>query len=104
MNQETASRARWIMCAAISVLPMPVGPDSNGCRWPASSEHRAPSIPDLLIAATAELSRLTVLHVDKDFDLIAAITDQPIEPTRTDGPVRCSICELGTLIGPVCAE
>lgn len=40
--------------------------------------HRAPSIPDLLVAATAELSRLTVLHVDKDFDLIAAITDQPI--------------------------
>ena len=37
-------------------------------------QHRAPSIPDLLIAATAELSRLTVLHVDKDFDLIAAIT------------------------------
>ena len=42
-------------------------------------QHRAPSIPHLLIAATAELSRLTVLHVDKDFDLIAAITDQPID-------------------------
>jgi predicted nucleic acid-binding protein len=42
-------------------------------------QHRAPSIPDLLVAATAELSRLTVLHVDKDFGLIAAITDQPIE-------------------------
>lgn len=42
-------------------------------------QHRAPSIPDLLIAATAELARLTVLHVDKDFDLIAAITGQSIE-------------------------
>ena len=42
-------------------------------------QHRAPSIPDLLIAATAELSRLTVLHVDKDFDLISAITEQSIE-------------------------
>lgn len=42
-------------------------------------QHRAPSIPDLLIAATAELGKLTVLHADKDFDLIAAITDQPIE-------------------------
>ena len=41
--------------------------------------HRAPSIPDLLIAATAELAGLTVLHVDKDFDLIAAITGQPVE-------------------------
>ncbi len=42
-------------------------------------QHRAPSIPDLLIAATAELSGLTVLHVDKDFDLVAAITNQPVE-------------------------
>ena len=41
--------------------------------------HRAPSIPDLLIAATAELAGLTVLHVDKDFDLIAEITGQPVE-------------------------
>jgi len=42
-------------------------------------QHRAPSIPDLLIAATAEKTGLTVLAVDKDFDLIAAITDQPVE-------------------------
>lgn len=42
-------------------------------------QHRAPSIPDLLIAATAEKVGLTVLAVDKDFDLIAAITGQPIE-------------------------
>jgi predicted nucleic acid-binding protein len=41
--------------------------------------HRGPSIPDLIIAATAELAGLTVLHVDKDFDTIAAITSQPIE-------------------------
>jgi hypothetical protein len=42
-------------------------------------QHRAPSIPDLLIAATAELAGLTVLHRDKDFDLIAALTGQPLE-------------------------
>ena len=42
-------------------------------------QHRAPSVPDLLIAATAELARLTVLHVDKDYDLIAAITAQGVE-------------------------
>ena len=42
-------------------------------------QHRAPSIPDLLIAATAEKTGLTVLAVDKDFDLIAGITDQPVE-------------------------
>jgi predicted nucleic acid-binding protein len=41
--------------------------------------HRAPSLPDLIVAATAELTGLTVLHVDKDFDLIAAITGQAVE-------------------------
>jgi predicted nucleic acid-binding protein len=42
-------------------------------------QHRAPSIPDLIIAATAELAGLTVLHVDKDFEIIADITGQPVE-------------------------
>jgi predicted nucleic acid-binding protein len=42
-------------------------------------QHRARSIPDLLIAATAEKAGLTVLAVDKDFDLIAAITGQSVE-------------------------
>ena len=40
-------------------------------------KHRAPSIPDLLIAATAELIGLTVLHLDKDFDVISDLTGQP---------------------------
>lgn len=42
-------------------------------------QHRAPSIPDLLFAATAEKAGLTVLAVDKDFDLIAEITGHPVE-------------------------
>src|SRR5262249_18253656 len=42
-------------------------------------QHRAPSIPDLIIAATAELAGLTVLHLDKDFEIIADITGQPVE-------------------------
>ena len=42
-------------------------------------QHRAPSIPDLLIAATAEKAGLTVLASDKDFALISAVTGQPIE-------------------------
>jgi predicted nucleic acid-binding protein len=45
--------------------------------------HRAPSVPDLLIAAIAERTGLVVLHQDKDFDLIAQITGQPTE--RLDG-------------------
>jgi predicted nucleic acid-binding protein len=42
-------------------------------------KHRAPSIPDLIIAAVAELVGLTVLHLDKDFELIADLTGQPVE-------------------------
>ena len=42
-------------------------------------QHRAPSVPDLIIAATAELAGLTVLHLDKDFDVIADLTGQPVE-------------------------
>jgi predicted nucleic acid-binding protein len=45
--------------------------------------HRAPGIPDLLIAAVAERAGHTVLHLDKDFDLIAEITGQPTERLRT---------------------
>src|SRR5215467_8248030 len=42
-------------------------------------QHRAPSIPDLIIAATAELAGLTVLHLDEDFAVIAQVTGQPVE-------------------------
>lgn len=45
-------------------------------------QHRAPSIPDLIIAATAELAGLTVLHLDKDFELIAQLTGQASERLR----------------------
>lgn len=44
--------------------------------------HRAPSIPDLLIAAAAELNQRTVLHLDKDFELIAGMTGQSAERLR----------------------
>jgi hypothetical protein len=46
-------------------------------------QQRAPSIPDLIIAATAELAGLTMLHLDKDFGLIADITGQAIERLNT---------------------
>lgn len=45
--------------------------------------HRAPSIPDLLIAATAEIAGLVVLHCDKDFDLVAGVTGQRLEELDT---------------------
>jgi predicted nucleic acid-binding protein len=42
-------------------------------------QHRAPSIPDLVIAAIAESAALVVVHDDKDFDLIAEVTGQRVE-------------------------
>jgi predicted nucleic acid-binding protein len=44
--------------------------------------HRASSIPDILVAAAAERAGLAVLHVDKDFELIAEVTGQPVERLR----------------------
>ncbi len=44
--------------------------------------HRAPSIPDLLLAATADFYKRTILHLDKDFELIAEVTGQPTERLR----------------------
>ena len=44
-----------------------------------AGQHRAPSVADLLIAATAEQTGLILLHVDKDFELIANLTGQPTE-------------------------
>jgi predicted nucleic acid-binding protein len=50
-------------------------------------QHRAVSIPDLLVAAVAEIERLTVLHYDADFDLVASITGQPTEWVLPRGSV-----------------
>ena len=44
-------------------------------------QHRAASIPDLLIA---ELAGLSVLHHDHDFDLVAAVTGPLVETLRVD--------------------
>ncbi|HEY2640538.1 MAG TPA: hypothetical protein VGI66_11735 [Streptosporangiaceae bacterium] len=39
-------------------------------------------MPNLIVAATAELAALAVLHVDKDFEVIASITGQNIETAQ----------------------
>lgn len=43
------------------------------------SQHRAVSLPDLIVAACAESAGLTVLHYDADYDRIAEITGQPTQ-------------------------
>lgn len=39
--------------------------------------HRSAGAVDLLVAATAELTGLTLLHHDRDFETIARSTGQP---------------------------
>lgn len=39
-------------------------------------KHRGPGVPDLLIAATAEVHGAIVVHYDDDFDVIAGVTGQ----------------------------
>jgi hypothetical protein len=58
-NDETWQRAIEMQCALIE-----------------QGSHRAASLSDLLIAATAERHSVTVLHYDGDYDLIAEVTGQ----------------------------
>jgi predicted nucleic acid-binding protein len=41
--------------------------------------HRGVSVPDLVLAAIADIEELTILHDDADFDLISDVTGQPSE-------------------------
>ena len=44
----------------------------------ANGEHRSAGTVDLMLAANAELSGLTVLHDDRDFECVARVTGQPV--------------------------
>jgi predicted nucleic acid-binding protein len=44
-----------------------------------AGHHRGAKPVDLVIAATAEAARLTVLHYDADYERIAAVSNQPTE-------------------------
>jgi predicted nucleic acid-binding protein len=51
------------------------------------SQHRAVPLPDLIVAACAEVADLTVLHYDADYDRIAAITGQQTRWVLSRGSV-----------------
>ncbi|MET9223843.1 PIN domain nuclease [Streptomyces sp. NPDC003300] len=42
-------------------------------------EHRSAGAVDLVVAATAELQGLTLLHRDRDFECVAAVTGQALQ-------------------------
>jgi predicted nucleic acid-binding protein len=53
----------------------------------ARGQHRAVAIPDVLVAAIADVEGLTVLHYDGDFDIVAEVTGQPTEWIVSSGTV-----------------
>ncbi|MFV1972065.1 MAG: PIN domain nuclease [Acidimicrobiia bacterium] len=50
-----------------------------------AGHHRGAKPVDLVIAAAAESSNLVVLHYDRDYDRIAAVTNQPTEWVASPG-------------------
>jgi hypothetical protein len=44
-----------------------------------AGKHRSAGPVDLLIAATAERERLTVLCDDRDYQMVASVTGQPVK-------------------------
>ena len=52
------------------------------------ASQRSVKHPDLLIAAAAEATGVTVLHYDEDYDRIAAITGQPTRWLAPKGTLR----------------
>jgi len=51
----------------------------------ATSQHRHFRLPDLIIAATAEVHGAIVLHYDADYDRIQRVTGQPAEWVADQG-------------------
>jgi hypothetical protein len=64
-------------------VPLPVRAESRAREVQAElvrrGEHRSAGVADLLLAATAEIEQITMLHYDADFDVIASVTGQPTE-------------------------
>jgi predicted nucleic acid-binding protein len=63
----------------VEVTPAVISRAKNVQRMLAAGGLKGRKVPDLIIAAAAELADLTVLHYDHDFELIASITRQPHE-------------------------
>ena len=51
-------------------------------------QHRSARLPDLLLAAAAERTEMVVIHYDSDFDLISAVTNQPMQWVVPQGSVN----------------
>lgn len=86
--------AEWDRLAgALEIFALVETTDEHVCRARqvqrllAVGHQRGRKVPDLLIAAAAEVRGLTVCHYDADFDRIAAVTGQSCEWVVPPGSV-----------------
>jgi len=70
-----------LLASAFAWVPMPERVFTHAADLQAAlatrALHRCAGPVDLLVAATAELHTLTLVHYDRDFDQIAKVTGQP---------------------------
>ncbi|WP_250213190.1 PIN domain nuclease [Acrocarpospora catenulata] len=83
--RSIADRMRGIEEMSLMFGWVPVDDRAYGRAWEVQEEltrqgrHRSAGAVDLVVAATAELRGLTLLHRDRDFDCVAAVTGQALQ-------------------------
>lgn len=83
--RSAADRARGIEDLHSLFGWVPVDDRAYGRAWQVQElltqhgQHRSAGAVDLVVAATAELQGLTLLHRDHDFECIAAVTGQAMQ-------------------------
>ncbi|WP_405133523.1 PIN domain nuclease [Nocardia sp. NBC_01388] len=50
-------------------------------------QHRSAGVVDLLVAVTAEVNSLTILHYDHDFETVAKVTGQAVQWISAPGSI-----------------
>ncbi|MCX5392049.1 PIN domain nuclease [Streptomyces sp. NBC_00094] len=83
--RSAADRAQGIEDMRLLFGWVPVDDRAYGRAWQVQEaltkrgQHRSAGAVDLVVAATAELQGLTLLHCDRDFECIAAVTGQALQ-------------------------
>lgn len=83
--RSAADRARGIADLRLLFGWVPVDDHAYERAWQVQGlltqrgQHRSAGAVDLVVAATAELRGLTLLHRDRDFECIAAVTGQAMQ-------------------------
>jgi predicted nucleic acid-binding protein len=91
--RSKADREEWLelLSATFAWVPMPDRVYARSAEvqtaMTARGTHRSAGVVDLILAATAELSALTLVHYDHDFEEIVKVTGQPAAWLATPGSI-----------------